>query len=71
MGAWHRAGIYKQRPVNVASVESIHQLHIVDIDANGNIRHKCHNENDTMLTTYDTTVSYIKAEPNELYPKAR
>ena len=73
MGAWHRAGIYKQRPLNTENADNIKQLHRIDIDANGNIRHKIieENENVTMLTSTDTTISYVKVPPDELYPKTK
>jgi hypothetical protein len=72
MSAWHRAGIYKTRPVDTNSVDEIRQYHIVDIEANGCIRHKINEkEKAVMITTSDTATSYVKAEPNELYPNTK
>ena len=73
MGAWHRAGIYKQRPCKAESVDDVIQFHCIDIDANGNIRNKATDEKENAaITTYtDTSISYVKAEPNELYPKTK
>ena len=73
IGAWHRAGIYKCRPCIAESVDHVIQLHLIDIDANGNIRNTITKDTENAaITTYtDTTISYVKAEPNELYPKTK